>query len=92
MITFNLIYNIYLRNSLVVQRLGLGAFTVKGPGSVPGQGTEIPQAPQRGQKNKIKYLLQTEISNKWRKWIKVPIFLFFQKPSPLNLHENIQCC
>ena len=34
----------YLRNSLVVQRLGLCAFTAEGTGSIPGQGTKIPQA------------------------------------------------
>ena len=31
-------------NSLVVQWLGLGAFTAKGLDSIPGQGTKIPQA------------------------------------------------
>ena len=30
--------------------LGLGAFTAKGMGSVPGQGTKIPQAGQCSQK------------------------------------------
>ena len=35
-----------LGNSLVVQWLGLGTFTAKGPGSVPGRGTKIPQAMQ----------------------------------------------
>ena len=39
-----------IRNSLVVQRLGLSAFTVKGLGSIPGQGTKIPQAAECGQK------------------------------------------
>ena len=32
------------KNSLAVQWLGLGAFTAKGPGSIPGPGTEIPRA------------------------------------------------
>ena len=31
-------------NSLVVQWLGLSAFTAEGPGSIPGPGTKIPQA------------------------------------------------
>ena len=31
-------------NFLVVQWLGLGAFTAKGPGSIRGEGTKIPQA------------------------------------------------
>ena len=30
--------------------LGVGAFTAEGPGSIPGWGTEIPQATQHGQK------------------------------------------
>ena len=40
------------RNSLAVQWLGLHALTAKGPGSIPGGGTKIPQAVQHGQKNK----------------------------------------
>ena len=40
--------------SLAVQWLGLGASTAGGPGSIPGQGTKIPQAARRGQKNKQK--------------------------------------
>ena len=31
-------------NSPAVQRLGLDTFTVEGMGSIPGQGTKIPQA------------------------------------------------
>ena len=43
-----------LGNSLVVQWLGLHAFTAEGLGSIPGQRTKIPQAASRGQKkNKI---------------------------------------
>ena len=38
-----------IRNSLVVQWLGLHVFTAKGMGSIPGQGTKIPQARQHGQ-------------------------------------------
>ena len=41
-------------NSLAVQWLGLRAFTVKGPGSIPGEGTEIPQAAQPKNKQKTK--------------------------------------
>ena len=45
----------HLGSSLVVQLLGLWAFTAKGVGSVPGQGTEkILQAVQQGQKGKKK--------------------------------------
>ena len=39
-------------DSLVVQWLGLCAFTAKGPGSTPGQGTKILQAVQCGQNKK----------------------------------------
>ena len=38
----------------MVQWLGLGAFTVMAPSSIPGQGTKIPEAAQRSQKNKRK--------------------------------------
>ena len=36
--------NIILRNSLVVQWLGLDALTARAPGSIPTRGTKIPQA------------------------------------------------
>ena len=36
----------------MVQWLGLWAFTAKGPGSIPGQGTKILQVSQCGQKKK----------------------------------------
>ena len=39
-------------NSLVVQCLGLQAFSVKGLGSIPCWGTVIPQAMQLGEKKK----------------------------------------
>ena len=39
-------------NFLVVQWLGLCAFTAKGPDSVPGRGTKILQASQCGQEKK----------------------------------------
>ena len=43
-------FNIYsLGNSLVVQWLGLCASTAGGTGLIPGQGTKILQAAQRGQ-------------------------------------------
>ena len=45
-------------NSLVVQWLGLHAFTAKGPGSIPGQGTKIRQAawrPKTKQNGKIMF-------------------------------------
>ena len=41
-------------NSLAVQWLGLRTRIAKGPGSIPGRGTKIPQAMQSGQKKKIK--------------------------------------
>ena len=40
-------------NSLVVQWLGLSAFTAKGVGLIPGQGTKIPQAAWRGRNKQI---------------------------------------
>ena len=39
-------------NSLAVQWLGLLALTAEGLGSIPVQGTKIPQATQHGQKKK----------------------------------------
>ena len=39
-----------IRNSLAVQWLGFRALTAKGPGSIPGGGTKIPQATRCGQK------------------------------------------
>ena len=39
-------------SSLVVQWLGLCALTAEGPGSIPGQGTKIPQAAWHSQKKK----------------------------------------
>ena len=39
-------------NSLVVQWLGLHTFPAKGPGSILGRGTKIPQATQRGKKRR----------------------------------------
>ena len=44
----------HLRNSLLVQWLGLCTFTAKGLGSIPGQGPNIPQAMFCGQKKKKK--------------------------------------
>ena len=48
--------NILSGNSLVVQWLGLCAFTAVGPGLIPGRGTEIPQATRNGQKEKKKFI------------------------------------
>ena len=38
----------------MVQWLGHGAFTAEGPGSIPSQGTKIPQPAQHGQNKKNK--------------------------------------
>ena len=43
-------------NFLAVQWLGLCTFTAEGTGSIPGQGTKIPQAVRRSQKKKEKNL------------------------------------
>ena len=49
-------FNLKIGNSLVVQWLGLCAFTVKGVGSIPGRGTTILQAvwPKKKKKEKRK--------------------------------------
>ena len=41
-----------LGNSLLVQLLGLCAFTAEDVGSIPGRGTKVLQALQRGKKKK----------------------------------------
>lgn len=43
-----------MENSLVVQWLGLHAFTAQGASSIPGQEAKIPQATQGGQKKFLK--------------------------------------
>ena len=48
-------------NSLVVQQLGLCAFTAGGTGSIPGQGTENPQAVWCGREQTQKW--KTEAKN-----------------------------
>ena len=45
---------VMIRNSLAVQWSGLRALTAQGPGSIPGRGTEIPQAAWCSQKKKKK--------------------------------------
>ena len=37
---------LFLKNSLVVQQLGLCTLTAEGPSSIPGQGTKIPRTAQ----------------------------------------------
>ena len=44
-------------NSLAVQWLELHAFVAKGPHSIPGQGTKIPQVVGNGQKKQSKRFL-----------------------------------
>ena len=66
-----------VRNSLVVQWLGLSAFTAKGAGSIPGRGTKIPHAAQCGQKNK-KYKIQiVNILNYQYKFMSLAMELIF---------------
>ena len=43
-----------MRNSLVVQWLGLHVLTAKGQGSIPGRETKIPQAARHGPQKKKK--------------------------------------
>ena len=57
----------YPGNSLVVQWLGLHAFTAEGAGSVPGWGTNIPQAEWHSQKKKKKKIQSP--------WCEIKVFL-----------------
>ena len=54
-------------NSLLVQWLGLRALTARGPGSIPGWRTKIPQDTWHGQKKKKKELghIKGLYSNQW---------------------------
>ena len=52
-----------IRNSLAVQWLGLGAFIAVAPGSIPGQGTKIPQAMGKTKKKKDKTSTEMDIHN-----------------------------
>ena len=59
-----------LEDFLMVQWLGLHAFTAKGLGSIPGWGTKAPQAVQCGKKKKkknrrkrIRYLIYREVGS-----------------------------
>ena len=57
-----------LGTSLVVQRLRLCASNVEGTGSIPGQGTKIPQASWHGRKiNKYKNALSSSFKKIERK-------------------------
>ena len=53
-------------NSLAVQWLRLGALTAGAPGSIPAQGTKMPQATQRNQnQNKTQWI--TDLNAKAKK-------------------------
>ena len=52
-----------LEDSLAVQRLGLQALTAKGPGSIPGQGTKIPQAMWSGQKKIFNNIIYKQLNS-----------------------------
>ena len=56
----------YFGNSLAVQWSGLGTFTAEGLGSIPGQGTKIPQAMWCGQ-NKTKQKQKAKQTNNNKK-------------------------
>ena len=57
-------------NSLAVQRLGLHALTAEDLGSIPGQGTKIPQALWRGHKTKQNNNKKTKARNlKSKTWL-----------------------
>lgn len=47
--------NVFSRNSLVAQLLGLGPFTAVGPGLIiPGRGTKIPEVTRHSQNKQTK--------------------------------------
>ena len=52
----------HLENSLAVQWLGLSTLTAEGPGSIPGQGTKIPQVTQHGRIKKKQLHLHSHTS------------------------------
>ena len=65
-----------MRNSLVVQWLGLCAFTAEGLGSIPGQGTKIPQATwhsQRIKKKNRRYVQQLKL------WTLRPLTVLYKR-------------
>ena len=64
-------------NSLVVQKLGLHVLTAEGLGSIPGQGTKIPQAVGKKKKGETPINRETSWCNKpWEQ----------QKSRPFELH------
>ena len=65
-------------NPLVVQWLGLHALTAEGLGSIPGQGTQIPQAARLSQRKRkrLTYLLtihqvykEVDFQEAWMTWL-----------------------
>ena len=73
-------------NSLAVQRLGLGAFTAVGPGSIPGQGTKILHAAycvQKKKKSKYIYICSYFLGVFW--WVAYPCLLMLSYNSSCTL-------
>ena len=70
------ILNLSLGNSLVVQWLGLSSFTAEDPGSIPGQGTKIPQAMWCGKKPNQNKTKKTLVLKKLT-WLMVKIMFMF---------------
>ena len=75
-------------SSLVVQWLGLCALTAEGPGSIPGQGTKIPQAAWHSQNKKKKWEARLTITK---------LTTNISKLSPGTLHSALHqytepCC
>ena len=64
-------------NSLAVQWSGHRAFTAKGPGSIPGQGTNIPQAAWCSKKKERERERERERVNSGRKGGFFVVFFFF---------------
>ena len=71
-------------NSLAVQRLGLHALTAEDLGSIPGQGTKIPQALWRGHKTKQnKTITKKQKQGIWK--VKHGFFI----SAMLDIHQEI---
>ena len=71
------LYNYLLGNCLAVQWLGLRASTARGPGSVSGLGTKIPQATYHGQNQTNKKQNKTTTTKKLPSRL-ISFFLFLQ--------------
>ena len=79
---------------MMVQWLGPGAFTAGGPGSIPGQGTKIPQATRHDQQQKQngKRALLIVQSNPLIKEKKRKLLITWGKACALIINRKSQDC